>query len=142
MIFEKESDLIREKKAIELFVNVFGGSYKKLDPLDIDYKIFDKDKTLIGYAEVKGRIRNISTAYPLPVAVRKLTKLMDKHLTGVLIWACDDGIIYAKAKELTGTVKWGGRPNREGAYNDSELMVYYDKQKGFKYVRYPIDQSP
>ncbi len=141
MIFEKESDLIREKKAIELFVNVFGGSYQKLDPFDIDYKVFDKDKKLIAYAEVKGRIRSVRTAYPLPIAIRKLAKLMDKRLTGIIIWACDDGIIYAKADELKGSIMWGGRPNRVGSANDDELMAYYDKQKAFKYVRYPIDQS-
>ena len=56
MTFETEIDLIREKKAIELFVSIFGGSFKKLDPHDIDYKVFDKDKNLIAYAEVKGRI--------------------------------------------------------------------------------------
>ena len=42
MTFETEEDLRREKKAIETFVNTFGGSYKKLDPQDIDYKIFNK----------------------------------------------------------------------------------------------------
>lgn len=135
-IFETEEDLRREKKAIETFVNVFGGSFKKLDPLDVDYKVFDKDGKLIAYIEVKGRIRNIRDAYPLPVALRKLQKLVDKRLNPVLIWACDDGIIYAKAMKLTGTVKWGGRPPRADASNDAELMVYYDKQKEMKYVRY------
>ena len=47
MTFEKEVDLIREKKAIELFVSIFGGSFKKLDPHDIDYKVFDKNNNLI-----------------------------------------------------------------------------------------------
>ncbi len=134
--FETETDLLREKKAIELFVSIFGGSYKKLDPNDIDYKIFDKDKNLIAYAEVKGRIRTMKTSYPLPIAARKLVKLIDKRLTPVVIWACEDGIIYGKADKLIGEVKWGGRPPRNGAVNDSELMVYYDKQKELKYVRY------
>jgi hypothetical protein len=134
--FETENDLLREKKAIELFVSIFGGSYKKLDPNDIDYKIFDKDKNLIAYAEVKGRIRTMKTAYPLPIAARKLVKLIDKRLTPVVIWACEDGIIYGKADKLKGEIKWGGRPPRDGSFNDAELMVYYDKQKEFKYVRY------
>lgn len=136
MTFETEIDLLREKKAIELFVSIFGGSYKKLDPHDIDYKVFDKDKNLIAYAEVKGRIRNMKTAYPLPVAAKKLVKLIDKRLAPVLIWACDDGIIYGKANKLKGEIKWGGRPPRDGSFNDNELMVYYDKQKELKYVRY------
>ena len=136
MIFETEADLIREKKAIELFVSVFGGSYLKLDPQDIDYKVFDKDKNLIAYAEVKGRIRSIRDAYPLPVSARKLVKLIDKRITPVIIWACDDGIIYGVANKLYGEIKWGGRPLREGSFSDNELMVYYDKQKTLKYVRY------
>lgn len=136
MTFETETDLIREKKAVELFVSIFGGSYKKLDPHDIDYKIFDKDKNLIAYAEVKGRIRTMKMAYPLPLSAKKLVKLIDKRLAPVLIWACDDGIIYGKANKLHGEIKWGGRPPRDGAVNDNELMVYYDKQKELKYVRY------
>jgi hypothetical protein len=136
MTFETEVDLIREKKAIELFVSIFNGSYTKLDPHDIDYKIFDKDKNLIAYAEVKGRIRTMRNAYPLPIAARKLVKLIDKRLAPVLIWACEDGIIYGKANRLYGEIKWGGRPPRDGSFSDNEMMVYYDKQKELKYIRY------
>jgi hypothetical protein len=135
-IFETDQDLIREKKAIEIFVKVFDGSFKKLDPYDVDYKIFDKDKNHIAYAEVKGRIRTMREAYPLPISVKKLIKLIDKRLAPVLIWACEDGIIYGKADRLIGQIKWGGRAPREGSSNDNELMAYYDKQKEFKYVRY------
>ena len=136
MTFETEQDLIREKKAIETFVNIFGGSFKKLDPNDIDYKVFDKEGNLIAYAEVKGRIRTMRGAYPLPVAAKKIVKLVDKRLTPVVIWACEDGIIYGKANKLKGEIKWGGRAPRENSVNDAELIVYYDKQKDLKYVRY------
>lgn len=134
--FETEEDRLREQKAINRFVSLFEGSYEKLGIHDVDYKIFDKNKKLIAYTEVKGMLRNISIAYPLPIAARKLVKLMDKRLNPVLIWACDDGIIYAKLKDIVGTAKVGGRPKREGSSNDAEVMVYYDKQKAFKYVRY------
>lgn len=136
MIFERQEDLEREKKAISLFVNTFGGSFKKLDPLDVDYKIFDKDGNLIAYAEVKGRIRTLRDAYPLPVAIRKLVKLNDKRITGVVIWACDDGIIYGRIDKIYGDIRWGGREPRPGSVNDAELMAYYEKQKYLKYVRY------
>ena len=136
MIFETEQDLAREKKAIELFVKIFDGSFKKLDPQDIDYKVFDKDGKLISYAEVKGRIRSLHDAYPLPISAKKLVKLVDKRITPVIIWACEDGIIYGKANELEGTLKWGGRTPRESTTSDAELMVYYDKQKGLRYVRF------
>jgi hypothetical protein len=136
MTFETEQDLIREKKAIQTFVNMFGGSFKKLDPHDIDYKVFDKDGKLIAYVEVKGRIKTMYNAYPLPIAARKLVKLTDKRLNPVVIWACEDGIIYGKVDKLKGDIRWGGRAPRDNSFNDTELMAYYDKQKELKYIRY------
>lgn len=136
MTFETEQDLIREKKAIETFVSVFGGSFKKLDRYDIDYKVFDKDNNLICYVEVKGVIKKIYNAYPLHISAKKTVKLCDKRLNPIVIWACEDGIIYGKIEKLVGSVKWGGRFPRKESYNDSELMIYYDKQKGLKYIRY------
>lgn len=135
-IFETEEDLKREKRAIETFVKLFDGSYAKLDPMDVDFKVFDKDGKLISYAEIKGRIRTIREAYPLPISAKKLVKLVDKRITPVIIWACEDGIIYGKANQLEGILKWGGRPPRENTISDAELMVYYEKQKQLKYVRY------
>lgn len=135
-IFETEQDLIREKKAIETFVKIFGGSFKKLGPQDIDYKVFDKEAKLIAYAEVKGRLKTMKTAYPLPVALSKLSKLIEKRLNPVLVWACDDGIIYGKVFTLVGEVKLGGRYPREGGNTDIEMMVYFDQQRALKYVRY------
>ena len=93
MRFESEEDLKRETQAIEKFVNMFGGSFKKLGPNDIDYRVFDSKGELIAYVEVKGRLRPIKEAYPLPVAARKVVKLCDKRLNPVMIWACEDGII-------------------------------------------------
>jgi hypothetical protein len=75
-------------------------------------------------------------AYPLPLSARKLVKLIDKRIMPVLIWACEDGIIYGKANKLQGEIKWGGRPPRENSFSDLEMMVYYDKQKELKYVRF------
>jgi len=135
-IFETEQDLIREKKAITTFVNMFKGSFKKLGPQDIDFKVFDKDNNLIAYAEVKGRLKTMKTAYPLPIALSKLSKLIEKRLNPVLIWACDDGIIYGKVFSLVGEVRMGGRPPREGGNTDVEMMVYFDTQKALKYVRF------
>jgi hypothetical protein len=136
MIFETEQDLIREKKAIETFVKVFGGTFTKLGPFDIDYKVFDKKGSLIAYVEVKGRLKTMATAYPLPVSLSKLNKLIDKRLNPVMIWCCDDGIIYGKACSLVGEIRMGGRPPRSGATNDREMMAYFEKQKEFKYVRF------
>ena len=136
MRFESEVDLTREQQAIQKFVDIFGGSFKKLGPNDIDYRVFNSSNELIAYVEVKGRLRLLKEAYPLPVAARKIVKLCDKRLNPVIIWACDDGIIYGKPTHLHGQVRWGGRKPREGAANDKELMLYYDKQEEFRYFRY------
>ena len=136
MRFESKEDLTREQKAIQKFVGLFKGSFKKLGPNDIDYRVFNNTNELIAYVEVKGRLRPMKEAYPLPVAARKIVKLCDKRLNPVMIWACEDGIIYAKVSDIQGEVKWGGRKPRAHSVNDEELMIYYKQQKGFKYVRY------
>jgi len=125
MTFDTPEELRREKKAIELFVGMFSGSYQKLDPHDVDYKVFDKDNKLIAYAEVVSRVRTMANSYPLPVSAKKLVKIFDKRIPPIIIWSCDDGIIYAKANELRGEI-----------ISDSELIVYYKKSKKFKYVRF------
>ena len=55
MRYETQEDRERENKAIEKFVSLFKGSYKKLGHSDIDFRVFDKDKKIIAYAEVKGQ---------------------------------------------------------------------------------------
>ncbi len=136
MRFETIKDTQRELKAIKSFVRIFQGSFKKLGENDIDYKVFNKDGDLVAYAEVKGRLRPMNKAFPLPVAIRKLVKLSDKRLNPIMIWACEDGLIYSPVDKLNGDIRWGGRPPREGAVNDAELMAYFPFTKKFKYVKY------
>ena len=47
MRFESNKDLQREKLAIEKFVSRFGGTFKKLGPNDVDYRVYDKSGELI-----------------------------------------------------------------------------------------------
>lgn len=137
MTFENDEDKARERKAITLFVSQFGGSFKKLDKHDIDYEVFDKDDNPIAFVEIKGRKRTIEDAYPLPIAAAKLIKLCNKGITPVVVWSCEDGLIYGKVKNLYGKLSWGGRPPRVGSFNDDELMVYYSDQKEFKTILFP-----
>lgn len=136
MTFETEQDLKREHKAITTFVNTFGGTFQKLDPQDVDYKIFNKEGKLIAYAEVKSRIRTMHDAYPLPVQAKKIVKLVDKRLSPVMIWSCEDGIIYGKVDKLRGEVKWGSNATLNNSVNNLELMIFYTKQKDLKYIRF------
>lgn len=134
--YENNADREREMKAIEAFVSLFGGSYSKLGPWDIDFKYRDEEGKTKAYIEVKGRMKNMADAYPLPVAARKLIKLADKEINPILIWACLDGIIYGRLSDISGDTRWGGRVKRKGAANDQEVMCYYGKQKGLKFIAY------
>ena len=138
MRFESSNDIQREQKAIRLFTEQFNGGFIKLGENDVDFRILAKDGTVIAYAEVKGRNRKIKDAFPLPVAARKVVKLIDKckKVEPVIIWACLDGIIYGKIKQLGGVLKIGGRKPREHASNDIEAMVYYYETADLKKITY------
>jgi hypothetical protein len=128
--FETEEDRKREHLAIDLFCKKFLAKWEKLEKYDIDYKITRGDR--VCYVEVKGRNRMMANAYPLPVAARKMVKLVDKKKPAIIIWACYDGLIYANIKDLESTGKIGGRfKKREGSSNDQEYMLYFDKQDSF-----------
>jgi len=134
--FESEHDTIRKKKAADRFVSLFKGSHARLSPEDVDYKIFNSSGHLIAYAEIVVRMKNMSNAYDLPIPIARLSKLFSKRLNPVVIWACDDGVIYGKAKDLTGTVSAGSMKPKGAAGYDIELIAYYPKQPGLKYVRF------
>ena len=138
MRFEKQTDLQREMKAIKLFTDGFKGGFIKLGQNDIDFTVLDGNHTVIAYAEVKGRNKTMQDAFPLPIAARKIVKLMDKSKTvePIVIWACLDGIIYGRIKKLGGVLKVGGRKPREHAANDIEAMVYYYETADFKKINY------
>ena len=135
MGFETKDHLALEMDAVQMFVDTFGGSFEKLSEYDVDFAIYNRDKLLIAYAEIKGRNKNIDDAFPLPCAARKLVKLSDKKINPVIIWNCLDGIIYGKLNDLEGVARIGGRRPRNGASNDVELMVYFHDHSQFKVIR-------
>lgn len=126
----------RKEKAIGTFIKTFGGSCQKLISPDIDYKVYDSSKNLIAYVEIVIRNRVIREAYPLYIEASRLIKLTDKRLNPVIIWACEDGLIYGKVKDLHGEIRWGGLPPRPESNNNNELICYYVKQKHCKYIKY------
>jgi hypothetical protein len=125
----------KKHKAIDTFISTFGGSYQPQVKGDVDYKIF-KDGELIAYMEVTIRNKTIATAYPLIVPAARIVKLADKRLNPVLMWACDDGVIYARLKDVEAQIKWGSLLPHLDLAEHGELMCYYAKQKHFKYIKY------
>jgi hypothetical protein len=126
MRFESKKDIERETKAIELFCKKFSAKWTKLGDNDVDFKVTRNGK--ICYVEVKGRNRNLVDAFPLPIAARKVVKLVDKGEQSIIIWDCFDGMIYGNTKDIKCIGKIGGRKPREGSSNDQEFMLYFDEQ--------------
>lgn len=135
MTTSSKEDKLREKLAIDTYVSLFGGTYTKLGPSDIDYKVFDKDGELIGYVEVVPRIKSISTSYPLPIEAERLVRLINKRLEPTIVWSCEDGIVYAKVNKIVGMILKPSKVTYKQHAPD-QMMVYYEKQKEIKYVRY------
>ena len=124
-MFEQDQDITKEKKAVELYLRRIGGSYKKLSPDDVDFRIIGENKSTIGYAEVSVLDTEMKDSFPLMVQARKIIKLRDKRLHAVMIWSCIDGIYYLPIEGLVGRATWS---------DEGELMLSFDNKKLFKYV--------
>lgn len=125
-MFEQDQDINKEKKAVELYLRRIGGSYKKLSPDDVDFRIIGENKSTIGYAEISVLDTEMKDSFPLTVQARKIIKLRDKRLHAVMIWSCIDGIYYLPIEGLVGRATWS---------DEGELMLSFDNKKLFKYVR-------
>lgn len=125
-MFEQDQDISKEKKAVEIYLRRIGGSYKKLSPDDVDFRIIGENKSTIGYAEVSVLDTEMKDSFPLMVQARKIIKLRDKRLHAVMIWSCIDGIYYLPIEGLVGRATWS---------DEGELMLSFDNKKLFKYVR-------
>ena len=125
-MFEQDQDISKEKKAVELYLRRIGGSYKKLSPDDVDFRIIGENKSTIGYAEVSVLDTEMKDSFPLMVQARKIIKLRDKRVHAVMIWSCIDGIYYLPIEGLVGRATWS---------DEGELMLSFDNKKLFKYVR-------
>lgn len=135
--FETKQDLDRENKSANFLCNKFGFNKKKLGKNDIDFAIYD-DQKFVFNLEVKGRLKNMNDAYPLPISVKKLIKINDKKGQSVILWACNDGIIFSRTEKLIGLIKIGGRKPRNGSTNDIEFMAYFDKSNNFQELKYKL----
>ena len=102
MIFNGDEDKQRQNKAISKFTESFGGSFKRLSPTDVDYRVYDKDGEIIAYAQVICVYDNISKQ--LEVLADKAVRVANKMMNPIIIWAFDDGIAYIKLKNSEGRI--------------------------------------
>lgn len=134
--FETSKDLDREVKAITTLCDKYKFQVEKLGDYDLDFKVFSRFGKFLGYAEVKGRNKEMHQAFSLPLAKRKYDKMMDKEGHKIIIWACYDGIIFGDLSKLLYVERTGGRKPREGSANDIEMMHYYIDQNELNRLSY------
>lgn len=118
--------LKRKEQAVKKLCDVFGMSYLKLGPLECDFKLLSDASVPIGYAQVVEVDGMIRYSYPLSISIQELSLLKSKVMNPIIIWACDDGILYTKIKDTYGTFRW---------YNN-DLHLFFTKQKNIKFIKY------
>lgn len=144
--FEKHEDIIREEKAVRLFVdNSDRFVCEKLSPNEIDFLIWDvqNPNNPLCAIEIKGvkKVPSVDSEHTPIVAIKKLTELQkyinEKKIVRVFIaWAYHDGIKYVELRDLDGDIYWGGQKiPRDGSVNDHELMFKASRTQ-FKIKRY------
>ncbi len=116
----------REGVAVQTIATIFGVIPQRITFDDTDYRLTDKQLVVHGYLEVVPVFKRIYDAYPLPISVKKLSRLFEKRLNPIILWSLDDGIIYAPATTIRGEI----------LVHQKELMAYFDKTKEFKYIKY------
>ena len=84
-MFQETQDIRRQKFTISSYVDLKGGTFKKLGANDVDYKLFDNNGNITSYVEVKVLDTTIAQSFPLCLTVRKLLKLIDKRLNPVVL---------------------------------------------------------
>jgi hypothetical protein len=134
-IFEQQKDIDRENRAAEVFCKLYGFNKMKKGRFDLDFDIYNKG-VKIAVLEVKGRNRNLSEAYDLPLAERKFNKMMSEDVKKIILWDCLDGMIYGDLEKLSCTSRIGGRKAREGSANDVEEMKYFFRQDNLLEFKY------
>lgn len=138
---EAAHHVARQKKAIDCLMSheLWFDSYINLsdyqDFVPIDYLLVFNSRP-VGSCEVKGRSKPISNAFPLPISVTKYRHCVNGNSepwrvgsngSNLIVWACDDGLIYGEAtKIVTGQIHMGGRSDRRDLRlpNDIEPMFY------------------
>ena len=148
MIFENQSDLIREDYAINKFIEHMSKDWHrfkdctcvKLGRFDLDYIIqFNNGKKIT--VEIKGVKQHKIDSNHIPVvSVAKVEKMQksvncDGFNASFIIFAYIDGLKYQELRNLTGRFSWGGRQVRKGSANDKEIILIFDSTE-FKKVHF------
>lgn len=125
----------RRRVAIETYCDSMGYGFTVNVNDGVNYKITDGDNMTVGYAIVKARYKSVARANPVFVSARSLFKLIETKLEPVIIWSCNDGILYGDPRKLAGDIVYGDFSHDEELANES-MVVFYRNTRALKRVMY------
>ena len=135
MKFETPKDFARQERAAKTFCNEYAYCYASQgDFSSVDYEMKNKNFDRICGFEVKGCPNQTVDSHDYCiVSMKKIVDCQEEQIKYgkpvVICWSFDDGILYERIDNLSGTFKKGGRKPRKGSVHDQEMMVYIKRNK-------------
>jgi hypothetical protein len=130
MRFESEEDLAREKVVTGIIEKNWNCETIKMPKWDIDL-LLHRDGITTAYAEIKTYPNTNFEKYDnCFISVRKKIRLdiYEKSFPTLYVLAHCDHVSYIRVSDIVGEEKMLSRKNqREGAVNDTEMVVYFKR---------------
>ncbi len=134
MKFETPKDFARQERAAKCFSDKYAYCYSSQgDFSSVDYEMKNESFDRICGFEVKGcPNQNMDSHRYCIVSMKKIVDCQEEQIKYgkpvVICWAFDDGILFNKIDNLTGTFKKGGRKPRKGSVHDLEMIVCVERE--------------
>tara|TARA_R100000388_G_C7227874_1_gene152820 strand:- start:635 stop:1156 length:522 start_codon:yes stop_codon:yes gene_type:complete len=134
MKFETPKDFARQELAAKYFCDKYAYCYSSQgDFSSVDYEMKNKNFDRMCGFEVKGcPNQNIDSYENCIVSMKKIVDCQEEQIKYgkpvVICWAFDDGILFDRIDNLTGTFKKGGRKPRKGSVHDQEMIVVVERK--------------
>ena len=135
MKFETSKDFARQERAAKYFCDKYAYCYSgQGDFSSVDYEMKNENFDRICGFEVKGcPNQQIDSNKYCIVSMKKIVDCQEEQIKYgkpvIICWSFDDGILFQKIDNLSGTFKKGGRKPRKGSVHDQEMIVYVERNK-------------
>tara|TARA_B100001245_G_C22786005_1_gene379346 strand:- start:325 stop:750 length:426 start_codon:yes stop_codon:yes gene_type:complete len=130
-IFETQEDLEKEEEVVKRFADKGGFGYRKLARSTLDYALI-KNNNAVCFLEIKC-FNSKHDEYKCKISsLYKWEKMQEFEKLLPVYFVChhSDGVVlYIRAKDIIGDVKWSGRQPRAGSMNDEEFCIFIPMDK-------------
>jgi len=125
-IFETHQDLSNEEEVAKMFAEKGNFQYKKLKRSSLDYALISNDKAVC-FLEIKC-FKSKHDKYEYKInSLYKWEKMQEFEKLLPVYFVChhSDGVVlYIRASDIRGDIKWSGRQPRDGSLHDQEFCIF------------------